>query len=137
MGIEMYLFDTDTITNIFRPAPSRRLLTRLNDLRPGQQFISTITIYEIVYGAYRSTRVEHHLRNLRELLLPQVVIVEFDTNAAFICGALLVDLERSGQPLPLADLQVASIAIANELVLITGNVGHFRRISRLPVENWL
>jgi tRNA(fMet)-specific endonuclease VapC len=137
MGIEMYLFDTDTITNIFKPSPSRRLVTRLNDLRPGQQFIATITIYEIVYGAYKSPRVDHHLRNLQELLLPEVEIVEFDTNAAFICGALRVELERSGQPLPMADLQVASIAIANKLVLVTGNVGHFQRISRLPVENWL
>jgi tRNA(fMet)-specific endonuclease VapC len=66
-----------------------------------------------------------------------VGIVEFDINAAFICGALRVELERSGEPLPLADLQVASIAIANGLVLITGNVSHFERISRLPVENWL
>jgi tRNA(fMet)-specific endonuclease VapC len=80
---------------------------------------------------------DHHLHNLEELLLPQARIVEFDLNAAFICGALRADLERSGEPLPLADLQVASIAMANELVLVTGNIGHFQRVSRLSVENWL
>ena len=133
----MYLFDTDTITNIFKPAPSQRLLSRLKEIGPEQQFISTITIYEIVYGAHKSPRADLHLHNLKALLLPQVRIAEFDSEAAFICGALRADLERSGEPLPLADLQVASIAIACELVLVTGNVGHFRRISRLPVENWL
>jgi len=133
----MYLFDTDTITNVFKPAPSQRLLGKLKKIGPDQQFVSTITIYEIVYGAYKSTRPDHHLQNLKELLLPQVGIVDFDSKAAFVCGALRVELERSGEPLPLADLQVASIAIANELVLITGNVHHFNRISRLPVENWL
>jgi tRNA(fMet)-specific endonuclease VapC len=133
----MYLFDPDTIINIFKPLPSRRLLSKLNEVPPEQQFVSTITVYEIVYGAYKSTRIDHHLHNLKELLLPQVGIVEFDINAAFICGALRVELERSGEPLPLADLQVASIAIANALVLITGNSSHFERISRLPVENWL
>ena len=57
--------------------------------------------------------------------------------AAFACGALRTDLERSGETIPLADLQVAVIAIAHELVLITGNVKHFEHISRLQVESWL
>jgi tRNA(fMet)-specific endonuclease VapC len=57
--------------------------------------------------------------------------------AAFVCGALRADLERLGELIPLADLQVASIAVANELVLITGNVKHFKRISQLKVESWL
>ena len=65
----MYLFDTDTITNILKPAPSHRLQGRLREVPAEQQFISTITVYEIVYGAYKSTRIEHHLRNLKELLL--------------------------------------------------------------------
>jgi tRNA(fMet)-specific endonuclease VapC len=135
--IGMYLFDTDTITNILKPAPSSRLQGKLTEVPAERQFISTITIYEIVYGAYKSDRTDHHLRNLRELLLPQVAIVDFDSEAAYVCGALRVELERSGAPLPLADLQVASIAIANELVLVTGNVGHFQRIPGLPVENWM
>ena len=133
----MYLFDTDTIANILKPAPSHRLQGRLREVPAEQQFISTITVYEIVYGAYKSTRIDHHLRNLKELLLPQVTIVDFDSEAAYVCGALRVELERSGMPLPLADLQVASIAVTNQLVLITGNVGHFQRIPGLPVENWL
>jgi tRNA(fMet)-specific endonuclease VapC len=133
----MYLFDTDTINNILKPVPSHRLQGKLRKVPAEQQFISTITVYEIVYGAYKSTRTDHHLRNLKELLLPQVRIVDFDSEAGYVCGALRVELERSGAPLPLADLQVAAIAIANELVLVTGNVGHFQRIPGLPVENWL
>ena len=135
--IGMYLFDTDTISNIFKPSPSLRLQAKLREVPAEQQFITTITIYEIVYGAYKSSRTDHHLRNLKELLLPQVAIVDFDSDAAYVCGALRVELERSGVSLPLADLQVASIAVANGLVLVTGNVGHFRRIPGLPVENWM
>ena len=133
----MYLLDTDTITNIFKQTPSSKLQGKLREVPAEQQFISTITIYEIVYGAYKSARIDRHLQNLRELLLPQVTIVDFDSDAAYVCGALRVELERSGVPLPLADLQVASIAIANELVLVTGNAGHFQRIPGLPVQNWM
>ncbi|MBN2532497.1 MAG: hypothetical protein JXB88_06370 [Spirochaetales bacterium] len=37
----------------------------------------------------------------------------------------------------LADLQIASIALANQLTLLSENVNHLRQISRLKVENWL
>jgi predicted nucleic acid-binding protein len=33
--------------------------------------------------------------------------------------------------------RIASIAIANDLALVTGNVGHFARVPDLRVENWL
>jgi len=133
----MYLFDTDIITGIFKPTPSKRLLEKLARIPKEHQHISAITIYEIVYGAHRSSRKDHHLRNLQELLLPAVQVVDFDARAAFICGALRAELESSGAPLALADLQVASIAIANDLILITGNVKHFRIVAKLKVENWL
>ncbi len=43
----MYLFDTDTITNLLKKQPSEELITRLQSLSFIEQFISTITIGEI------------------------------------------------------------------------------------------
>jgi tRNA(fMet)-specific endonuclease VapC len=34
------------------------------------------------------------------------------------------------------DLQIASIALANDLILVTGNVEEFRRVHGLRVEDW-
>lgn len=130
----MYLFDTDIITNIFKPRPSRTLLKRLKHVPRRDQYISTITIYEIVYGAMKSDRSEYHLRNLETLLLPSVNIVGFDTKAAYLCGQLRADLEK---PLSLSDLEIAAIAIAGDFTLVTGNTRHFQRINELRVENWL
>ena len=45
-------------------------------------------------------------------------------------------LESIGNPLSPADLQIASIALANNLTLITGNTKHFDRVSGLQVKNW-
>ena len=50
----MFLFDTDTITNIVKPRPSPNLLKKLANISIHQQFISTITISEIVYGAEKA-----------------------------------------------------------------------------------
>ena len=130
----MFLFDTDTITNILKPRPSQKLLAKVSK---DQQYISTITISKIVYGAEKSQRPEYHLNNLETILLPAVNIVGFDTKAAYVCGRIRAELERRGTPLDLADLEIASIAIANNLTLITNNVRHFIRVPLLQFENWL
>jgi tRNA(fMet)-specific endonuclease VapC len=133
----MYLFDTDVITNVLKPRPAANLVKRLGSIPHKDQYISSITISEIVYGAVKSHRPEYHLRNLEEILLPSVNIVVFDTKAAYICGRLRAKLEKKGQSLPLADLEIASISIANNFTLITGNSRHFARIDGLNTENWL
>ncbi len=133
----MYLFDTDVITNIFKKKPSAKLLARLADIPPKAQCISTITVSEIVYGAWKSERPQHHLQQLEQILLPAVNIVGFDAKAAYVCGALRARLEGKGIPLALADLEIAAIALANDLILISGNIRHFSRIPELPLENWL
>ena len=133
----MFLFDTDIITNVLKKSPSRNLLQRLAEVSVQEQYISTITVAEIVYGAVKSTRPEFHLDNLENILLPSVNVVGFDAKAAYVCGRLRANLEKSGLPLALADLEIASIAIAGNFVLITGNTKHFSRIMELQIENWL
>jgi tRNA(fMet)-specific endonuclease VapC len=133
----MYLFDTDIIANIFKKQPHQGLLARLADRPRSQQHISTVTISEIVYGACKSDRPAHHLRNLQEVLLPAVNLLGFDSKAAFVCGRIRAELEKAGTPLALADLEIAAIAMANKLILVTGNSRHFARVPGLTVENWL
>ena len=132
----MYLFDTDIITNILKKQPSSRLIERLIGLPKHEQFISTITVSEIVYGAVKSDRPDFHLSNLENILLPSVNVVGFDSKAAYVCGRLRADLEKKGTPLDLADLEIAAIAIAGGFVLVTGNIKHFQRIPALLMENW-
>ncbi len=133
----MYLFDTDVITNIFKKKPSGNLLKKLAELPRKEQFISTITISEIVYGAWKCANPQRHLDNLEKILLPSVNIVGFDAKAAYLCGTLRAGLDKLGTPLALADLEIASIAMANKLILVSGNIRHFSRIKGLELENWL
>ena len=133
----MYLFDTDTVSNVLKRKPSKSLLTRLESVPPTEQFISTITIAEIVYGAKRSEHSERHMENLKTILLPSVQVVAFDETAAYEAGRIRAELERIGQPLSFTDIQIAAIAIARDMLLVTGNLRHFRRIKGLRVENWM
>ncbi len=49
----------------------------------------------------------------------------------------MAELRQKGNIITLADLQIASIAIANDLILITGSTKHFKRIDVLKINNWL
>lgn len=133
----MYLFDTDTICNILKKRPSRELLERLKAIPSTHQFISTITIAEIVYGAMRSQHPEHHMRNLEQVLLPNVNLLAFDSKSAYVCGRLRHELGKRGRTISFADMQIAAIALSNEMTLVTGNVRHFAGIDGVTVENWI
>lgn len=133
----MYLFDTDIITSTIKTRSPACLIARLRDVPAAAQHISTITVSEMVYGAMESSRHEYYLAFLRDVLLPAITVLPFDAAAAYVYGEIRAGLERRGTPVAHADLQIAAIALANELTLVTGNERHFRRIPGLRVENWL
>jgi len=133
----MYLFDTDILSNLVKKRPSPYLIERLRGIPQDKQYISSITIGEIVYGAFKSDQKEEYLIQLKDKLIPLVQLIPFDKNEAFAYGEIRSILEKSGTPLNDTDLMIAATAVANNLVLITGNESHFSRIKSIRVENWL
>ena len=133
----MYLFDTDTISNLLMKHPFPGLLRRLAGVSAEQQFTSAITVGELIYGAYRSTRPNYFLDKLDRLVWPNITILAFDEAAARTYGQLRAKLERAGTTVSEPDLRIASIALMQQLTLITGNVRHFSKIHDLQIENWL
>lgn len=133
----MFLFDTNILSDVVKRNPSSALIDRLLGTPPEQQFTTAITIGEMVYGAYKSSRPDYYLESLSKKILPNITVLSFDEQSAYIYGKLRSDLEKKGTPIPEADLQIASIALLNKLTLITGNVKHFEKIPDLSIENWL
>ena len=134
----MYLLDTDILSNLLRRAPSTALIAKLASVPPEQQFTSSITLGELVYGAHRLTeRTAALLQCLDETLLPNLPVLPFDASAARRYGETRAELERRGTPIGDANLRIAAIALDHDLTVVTGNVRHFEKVSGLPVENWL
>ena len=113
------------------------MIERLRRIPQDKQYISSITIGEIVYGAFKSDQKEKYLIQLKDKLIPLVQLIPFDKNEAFAYGEIRSILEKNGTPLNDTDLMIAATAVANNLVLITGNESHFSRIKSMRVENWL
>ena len=61
----MYLFDTDTITNILKKNPSKKLIDKISGINRKDQFISTITVGELVYGAFKSRDPAYHMEQFK------------------------------------------------------------------------
>lgn len=60
-------------------------------------------------------------------------IVDLNKEVIFNFGTLKAGLEKSGQRLEDFDLLIASTAIENDLVLMSGNLRHFKRIEGLKL----
>lgn len=133
----MYLFDTDILSNLVKKKPSPYLIERLRGIPQDKQYISSITIGEIVYGAFKSDQKEKYLIQVKDKLIPLVQLIPFDKKEAFAYGEIRSILEKNGTPLNDTDLMIAATAVANNLILITGNESHFSRIENIRVENWL
>lgn len=132
----MFLFDTDTLSQVLKRTPSATLLARLATVPPEQQFTTAITVGEMVYGAHRSPRREQLLRQLEERVWPTVHILSFDRAAAQTYGQLRAELEKAGTPLSEPDMRIAAIALTHDFTVVTGNVRHFGRVPGLQMESW-
>lgn len=74
-----------------------------------------------------------------EYVQKQYEILSFDASAANIYSDLYERLKSQGTPAQRFDLLIASIAISNNLILITRNVSDFTEIaenSNLMIEEW-
>jgi tRNA(fMet)-specific endonuclease VapC len=60
----------------------------------------------------------------------------FDDEAALFFGEIRADFAKKGIPIGGYDLQIAAIALANDLILVTHHTNEFGRINGLKIEDW-
>jgi predicted nucleic acid-binding protein len=132
----MYCFDTDILSTVLKRNPPLPLIRRLAQIRPEEQFTTSITLGELLFGAYKKGS-DRLLERVRDVVLQAAQVLPFDELAAETYGPLRADLESTGTPLNEPDLRIASIVLSRDLILVTANVRHFERIPGLRIENWI
>jgi tRNA(fMet)-specific endonuclease VapC len=131
-----FVFDTDVLSAVIRRSPDLNVVRRVAAVPAEQQSTTAITAGELIYGATRRGSAAL-VERVERLLDGAIVILPFDAEAATVYGRTRAELESAGTPLGEADLRIASICLARDLTLVTGNERHFGRIAALRVENWL
>ena len=130
-----FLLDTNICIYIIKCKP-QQVIKRFQSLNLSDVGISSITVAELEYGAYKSQRLEQNRAALNQFLLP-LEIVPFDERSTQIYGELRATLERQGTVIGGMDLLIASQAIALNLTLVTNNTNEFSRIQNLDLDNWV
>ena len=129
------MLDTNICIYISKHRPPE-VRERLDALQPEEVAMSTITYGELIYGAQKSNQKKRVLRIL-EQLKERIPILSPNDNAATVYGEIRTHLEKSGNTIGANDLWIASHARAEGLTLVTNNVGEFKRVPKLKVENWV
>ncbi|MBF2017828.1 MAG: type II toxin-antitoxin system VapC family toxin [Rivularia sp. T60_A2020_040] len=130
----IYLLDTNACI-VYLNRPMSSVQKRLQSLSSRDIAVCSVVKAELFYGAMRSNNPQRTLV-LQSAFLNNFVSLPFDDNAATIYGRIRASLAASGTPIGPYDLQIAAIALANNLILVTHNVREFSRVNGLHIEDW-
>lgn len=130
----MYLLDTNIVSYWMRG--DQKLIDKIKAHKPSDLAMSTITLAEIYYGIEKSPVKKNERRNKIERIYALLEIYPFDEPAALKYAIIRTQLEKDGLVISERDLQIASIAMANKLIVVTHNEKEFMRVSKLEIEDW-
>lgn len=128
----LYLLDTNIISNVTKPTPSEPLMSWMARQADESLFISSWTIAEIYRGVLEKPAGKKR-RELERWFAgpegPQALfigrVLAFDEQAGLIWARLMAEGTARGRPRSAIDMLIASIAQANDCVVVTDNEQHF------------
>ena len=132
-----FLLDTSTVSAPISKTPNPHIVERLRQ-HGHESAIAAPVWHELIYGCrrlpdgQRRDALEQYLHDVVEASFP---ILPYDQPAATWHGHERARLESIGKPAPFTDGQIAAIAHANNLILVTVNVRDFAHFKGLRVTN--
>jgi predicted nucleic acid-binding protein len=97
--------------------------------------INIISYYEILRGL-KDLGNEEKLKWF-EGFIQENELVSIRKGTVEKAAEIYVYLKKEGNLIEDADILMASTAIVEDLVLITNNIKHFKRVKDLRVDNWI
>ena len=136
-----YLLDTNIISEIMKQNP---IPCVIENVKEHEKFcaLSSTTWNELLYGLNimpAGKKRDLYFDILVDKIQSNFDIIQYDNHAAWIQADIRSRLKENGTPVEFDDTQIASIAVANCMILVTRNSKHFepiQKVSPLMVENW-
>jgi tRNA(fMet)-specific endonuclease VapC len=129
-----YLLDTNTCIR-FINGRAPKIRETMSAILDSDIAVSTVTMAEMFAGSAKSQDPQSS-RAKQDAFFIRFVHLPFDERAAEEFGRLRAFLEKAGTPIGPYDMQIAAIALAQQLILVTHNTKEFIRISELKLEDW-
>ena len=129
-----YMLDSNLCIRVLRDRP-QGLRARFN-AEASRLCISTIVLAELLHGAGKSAKPLENRRAV-ERFASRLDVLVFDEDAADHAAEIRTVLQRRGQMIGSYDVLIAGHARSRGLIVVTGNLGEFRRVEGLRSEDWL
>lgn len=127
-----YLLDTCICVDLLRRRQETAL--KLNHVGWDNCYISEITIAELLYGAECSMHPKANTYIIEKLCTSFHIVTISDSIREFVRQKAY--LRKKGQIIEDSDLWIASLAVHNNMVMVTHNVKHLGRLEGVIIENW-
>jgi len=130
-----YLLDTNICIYIINKRPPE-VFERFRRIKLTQLHIPTIVISELYYGIEKNQSHKRNITFLENFIAP-LSVTGFSIEAAKQAAIIRSQLRKLGTPIGTYDIQIAAVAMAEDMVLLTNNTKEFERIKGLKLENWV
>jgi toxin FitB len=133
-----YLLDTNIISNIAKPVPSKSLLAWMSEQNDEDLFVASLTVAEIRRGVLEKPAGKH--RDQLEAWFsgpegPQALfagrVLPFDENPGLIWARLMANGKAQGPPRSAIDTIIAAVAEAHGCIVVTDNEKDFADIQAI------
>ena len=125
--------DTDILIDNLRGVP--HTINEIKRIEENGDILSTTTIniFELTYGAYKTKEIRRNLQAI-DTLLSRLKIHSFNEKAAATAAEIVANLEKEGNTIDFRDAFIAATAITNNTTLYTRNIKHFNRVPKLKLH---
>ena len=131
----MYLLDTNICAYLMRGSYSS-LNRKVLSIPPSELAISSVTLFELEYGAAKANWGSKRLEDLH-FFLSAFQVIPFTEYDAVVTGRIRAELVKAGQPIGSYDIQIAGQGVARDITVVTHNTGEFSRVPGITLEDWV
>lgn len=136
-----YILDTNIISEFQKQVANDNVVRKAKSNK-NESVIASVTWYELLRGLKRMPdgKRKEYIRNYLFVDVAEFYeILPYDKRCAELQSSISAKLESVGLPAPYQDTQIAAVALANDLILVTRNVKDFSAVQEyfpLKIENW-
>lgn len=132
-----WLLDTNTLSEPVRPRPDPQVVRTLLKHRDALALPATV-LQELHFGWLRMPegRQRSQVGDYLHGAVAHIHVLPLDAAAARLQAEVRLQAERAGRPMSYADSEIAAIAIAHGLTLVTRNTRDFEGRPGLQLTNW-
>ena len=127
-----YLLDTNIVSGLIKG--NQAIIDKVVAAKISSLYVSSITVYELRYGAARRGNPKR-LTRLIDAALARLEILSWTVDVATTCGHLRAKIAKRGLALGSVDMMIAAHAYHHQMSIVSNDAA-FARVKELKVCDW-